>query len=72
MHFLKIPVGYRLRSHVLDSEESIINFKPAKNSCSKFLYLEAHEDLTAFTSISSLLKFREDMSPKICSILALK
>ena len=42
MHFLRILVGSGSRSHVLDGIDSIIAFKPAKDSGSNFLNLEAH------------------------------
>ena len=53
MHVLRILVGSGSRSHVLHVD-SIITFKPAKDSGSNFLNLEANEDLTTFTSTSSV------------------
>ena len=40
MHFLRILVVSGSRSHVLDGIDSIIAFKPAKDSGSNFLNLE--------------------------------
>ena len=37
-------------------EDSVITFKPAKDSGSNFLNLEAHEDLATFISTSSVLQ----------------
>ena len=54
MHFLRILVGNGSRSHVLDGIDSTIAFKPARDSGSNFLNLEAHEDLTTFISTSSV------------------
>ena len=57
MHVLRILVGSEPKSHVLDGIDSIIAFKPAKDSGSNFLNLEAHEDLSSFTSTSRVLQF---------------
>ena len=56
MHFLRILVGSGSRSHVLRGIDSIIAFKPAKDSGSNFLNLEAHQGLTTFISTSSVLQ----------------
>ena len=56
MHFLRILIGSGSKSHVLDGIDSVIAYKPAKDSGSNSLNLEAHEDLTTFISTSSVLK----------------